>query len=88
MVSHLFFEYAINFRFRNPPINVHIIFRFCSQRTTHKLVAVLELLGIAASGSTDVSSVLMNAADALVEGGETGIFTPMFFILLRKPKDA
>ncbi|CAG8591901.1 5840_t:CDS:2 [Paraglomus occultum] len=56
--------------------------------TTHKFVAMLELLGIAASGSTNVSSVLMNAADALVEGGETGIFTPMFFILLRKPKDA
>jgi len=48
---------------------------------------MLELLGIAASGSTDVSSVLMNAADALVEGGELGIFTPMFFILLRKPRD-
>ncbi|CAG8530648.1 5840_t:CDS:2 [Ambispora leptoticha] len=55
---------------------------------THKFVASLELLHLVAPGSTDVANLLNNTADALVLGGETGIFTPMMYILLRKPKDA
>lgn len=52
---------------------------------THKFVYLLEFLRIAAPGSADVASLLNFTADALVEGGELGIFTPMFFMLLRKP---
>ena len=36
-------------------------------------------------GSTAVSTLLNEGADALVEGGRSGIFTPMFFFLARKP---
>jgi len=56
--------------------------------TTHKLVCILECLHIVAPGSTDVALFLNNTADALVEGGELEIFTPMFFILLKKPLTA
>ncbi len=52
---------------------------------THNLVRVLEWTRIAPRGSTTVSSFLNVGADALVRGGETGIFTPMFFFHARKP---
>ncbi len=35
---------------------------------------------------TAAGSTLLNlGADALVEGGVTGVFTPMFFFLVRRP---
>ena len=52
---------------------------------THRLVKVLEAARIAPKGSVNVSTMLNNGADALVRGGETGIFTPMFFFHVRKP---
>jgi sterol 24-C-methyltransferase len=52
---------------------------------TNKLVRVLETARVAPKGSTAVSSFLNAGADALVKGGETGIFTPMFFFHVRKP---
>ena len=36
-------------------------------------------------GIAEVSTLLNEGADALVEGGKTGVFTPMFFFLARKP---
>lgn len=36
-------------------------------------------------GTADVSSLLNAGADALVEGGRTGIFTPVLFVISRKP---
>ncbi len=36
-------------------------------------------------GSRAVSTLLNVAADALVEGGRSGMFTPVFFFLARKP---
>ncbi|MYI67381.1 MAG: hypothetical protein F4103_00980 [Boseongicola sp. SB0673_bin_14] len=36
-------------------------------------------------GSWAVSTLLNRAADALVEGGKSGIFTPMYFVLALKP---
>ncbi|MDE0408208.1 MAG: methyltransferase domain-containing protein [Alphaproteobacteria bacterium] len=44
-----------------------------------------ERLRLFPKGSRAVSTLLNAAADALVEGGRTGIFTPMFFFLARKP---
>lgn len=44
-----------------------------------------ETLRILPEGMTEVSSLLNEGADALVEGGRTGIFTPMLFFLGRKP---
>lgn len=34
---------------------------------------------------TAASTLLNKAAGALVEGGKSGIFTPMFYFLARKP---
>ncbi len=44
-----------------------------------------EKLRLFPEGSRAVSTLLNRAADALVEGGRSGIFTPMFFFLARKP---
>ena len=44
-----------------------------------------ERLRVFPDGTAAVSSLLNKTADALVEGGKTGIFTPMFFFLARKP---
>ncbi len=45
-----------------------------------------ERLRLAPKGSRAVSTLLNTAADALVEGGKSGTFTPMFFFLARKPE--
>lgn len=52
---------------------------------TNKLVRVLETTRVAPKGATGVSDFLNRAAVALVRGGETGIFTPMFYFHVRKP---
>ena len=52
---------------------------------THAAVRGLELVRIAPRGSTAVSTFLEAAARAIVRGGETGVFTPMFYVLARKP---
>eukprot|EP00899_Mesostigma_viride_P015676 jgi/Mesvir1/24109/Mv10830-RA.1 len=52
---------------------------------THALVEVLSFLRIAPKGVKEVHAMLVQTAIDLVEGGETGTFTPMFFILGRKP---
>jgi sterol 24-C-methyltransferase len=52
---------------------------------TNQLVRVLEGAKIAPKGSSAVSNFLNAGANALVRGGETGIFTPMFFFHVRKP---
>jgi len=49
------------------------------------MVRALEAIRIAPKGSTEVHKVLRTAADALVKGGQTGIFTPLFFFHCRKP---
>ena len=48
-------------------------------------VRLLETLRVAPKGSHAVSTLLNNAATALVQGGETGIFTPMYFFHVKKP---
>jgi sterol 24-C-methyltransferase len=52
---------------------------------TNKLVRLLETARVAPKGAAAVSSFLNRGAEALVRGGETGIFTPMFFFHVRKP---
>jgi sterol 24-C-methyltransferase len=51
---------------------------------THAMVWTLELLRIAPSGSTRVSSLLNATALDLVEGGKEEIFTPSYYVLGRK----
>lgn len=53
----------------------------------HALVTVLAWLGIAPQGVVDVHKMLCETAVHLARGGETGIFTPMYMILCRKPFD-
>jgi sterol 24-C-methyltransferase len=52
---------------------------------TNVAVRGLELVRVAPRGATAVSSFLNAAADAIVRGGQTGTFTPMFYTLARKP---
>ena len=51
---------------------------------TNKMVRLLEAVRVAPRGSATVSDFLNRGADALVCGGEAGIFTPMFFFHARK----
>ena len=53
---------------------------------TNLALRVGERLRIVPAGSREVSSVLNAGADALVEGGAAGVFTPMFYYLARKPE--
>ncbi len=52
---------------------------------TNLTLRVGETVRLVPSGSRAVSTLLNRAADALTEGGQSGIFTPMFFFLARKP---
>ena len=53
---------------------------------TNLVLRIGEKLRVFPDGSAVVSSLLNRTADALVEGGKSGIFTPMFFFLARKPR--
>lgn len=55
------------------------------RRFTAGVTALLEKLRIAPPGTGEASQLLNVAADSLVEGGEAGIFTPMFLVHARKP---
>lgn len=55
--------------------------RWCINRT----LGALELFRAAPRGSRAVHSYLVEAADALVEAGEAGIFTPLFLMIMQKP---
>jgi sterol 24-C-methyltransferase len=51
---------------------------------TNASLKVLEALKLAPEGTREVSTILNEGADALVESGRLGIFTPMYFFLARK----
>ena len=55
---------------------------------TQRMVDVMEFLRVAPKGTSETHKMLCTAADALARGGDTGIFTPMYFFLGRKPLDA
>ncbi|KAL2631246.1 hypothetical protein R1flu_015932 [Riccia fluitans] len=52
---------------------------------TCNFVKGLETLKLAPEGSVRVSNFLETAADGLVDGSRQGIFTPLLFLLTRKP---
>ena len=52
---------------------------------THSLLTVMSKFKLVPPGVLETSQLLNNAADALVAGGEMGIFTPMFFFVVEKP---
>lgn len=53
---------------------------------TQTMVDVLEFCRIAPKGTSKTHAMLSKAADYLAQGGETGIFTPMYYLLARKPE--
>ena len=55
------------------------------RRFTANVTKLLELVRIAPAGTSETASFLNVAADALVEGGELGIFTPSYLVHARKP---
>ena len=52
---------------------------------TNLTLRVGEKLRMVPEGAAAVSTLLNAGADTLVEGGESGVFTPMYFFLARKP---
>lgn len=52
---------------------------------TASSMRILENLNLVPAGTAETSQVLNVAADALVEAGELGIFTPSFLVHVRKP---
>ncbi|KAJ1564194.1 hypothetical protein HK096_009188 [Nowakowskiella sp. JEL0078] len=55
------------------------------QTMTHTFVTVMETVGLAPAGTTKISGQLNHAAACLVKGGKDHLFTPMFFMLGKKP---
>lgn len=54
---------------------------------THTATWMAEKVGLAPKGTTSISEALMVAAEALVQGGKTKLFTPMYLVVSRKPVD-
>ena len=52
---------------------------------TNLTLRVGERLRLFPEGARTVSTILNAGADALVDGGRSGLFTPMFYFLARKP---
>ena len=52
---------------------------------TAATTGVLERLKVLPAGTREAAELLNGAADALVDGGELGVFTPSFLIHARKP---
>ncbi|PKA61629.1 24-methylenesterol C-methyltransferase 2 [Apostasia shenzhenica] len=53
----------------------------------HILVTITTILRIAPKGVVEVHEMLYETAGHLTRGGETGIFTPMYMIVCKKPID-
>ncbi|KAG0148584.1 hypothetical protein CROQUDRAFT_654666 [Cronartium quercuum f. sp. fusiforme G11] len=54
---------------------------------TQSTVKLLEKLGMAHKGTFEIGEALKVAADALVAGGETNLFTPMMLFICKKPEN-
>jgi sterol 24-C-methyltransferase len=52
---------------------------------TNTLVRALETVRVVPAGAAEVSRFLNRTAKVMVRAGETGIFTPSFFTLARRP---
>jgi sterol 24-C-methyltransferase len=55
---------------------------------TNAMCEVMEKIHIAPKGTAETARLLGKTGDALAESGRTGIFTPMYFFLVRKPEDS
>ena len=52
---------------------------------THVLTAFLEFIRFAPKGTQAVHTMLLKAAVNLEAGGDLGIFSPMYLIVMKKP---
>ena len=52
---------------------------------THLLTGMLEFVGFAPKGTQAVHTMLLKAAVNLEKGGDLGIFSPMYLIVMKKP---
>jgi sterol 24-C-methyltransferase len=52
---------------------------------SHNAMRLMELVGVLPKGTWSVGETLKTAGDALVEGGQTKLFTPMYLMVARKP---
>jgi sterol 24-C-methyltransferase len=55
--------------------------------TVHRLLGALEPFGIIPTGTKKTADTLALAADCLVAGGKERLFTPMYLMVARKPKN-
>ena len=55
---------------------------------THLMLFGMESIGMIPRGAVKVHRMLCKGADGLVKGGKENIFTPMYFVLCRKPLDS
>ena len=55
------------------------------RQATYRSLRALEVLRVVPAGASEVSRLLNIGAKALAEAGRLGIFTPMYFVLARKP---
>lgn len=56
------------------------------RKVTYATLRVLEVLRVVPRGSPHVSRILDTSAAALVQAGQLEIFTPMYFVLARRPE--
>lgn len=54
-------------------------------KLNHALVTIAETLRLAPRGMVEVHEMLMDTGIAMIEGGESGIFTPMYMVVFQKP---
>ncbi|KAH9994692.1 S-adenosyl-L-methionine-dependent methyltransferase [Russula vinacea] len=52
---------------------------------THNALRLLEFFRVVPKGTWEVGETLRIAGDALVKGGQTKLFTPMYLVIARKP---
>ncbi|GFR46821.1 hypothetical protein Agub_g8457 [Astrephomene gubernaculifera] len=57
----------------------------CTHTFNHMLVSAVDAVGLAPKGLKEVHHMLVEVAKSLIQGGETGVFTPMHLLLFRKP---
>ena len=55
-------------------------------RLTHGTLWLMERLRLAPRGAAQVAALLNLAGEAIAEAGRLGIFSPMYFVLARKPE--
>lgn len=57
-----------------------------THHVNHAIVSSMDFIGIAPKGLKDVHKMLVDVARSLVQGGESGTFTPMHFLVFKKPE--